>query len=156
MESLPVKGTKFEIFFPLPEETKDSIEIKRDSQKKTEEKKIIVISDDENNRFIIKALMENFGYEVYGFSKLEELFFAMKSSIDIKLLYLDQSSFKKEEFEKIYPILVSKPETKILLSINYNNKEIIEKVSYNENIKIIYKPFKYDEVVNILRKLLNI
>jgi two-component system, cell cycle sensor histidine kinase and response regulator CckA len=156
VESHYGKGTKFDILLPLPEETEVQIETGKDMFRKTEEKRTVVISEDENNRFILKALFENYGYMVYSFSKLEELFFTLKSSVDIKLIYLDQSSFQKEEFEKIYPLLISKPETKILISLNYNNKDIEEKIGDNKNIRIIYRPFKYEEIVDVLRTLLNL
>jgi two-component system, cell cycle sensor histidine kinase and response regulator CckA len=154
VESFPGKGTKFEIFLALPEEAESQTEQKKEHPKKIEEKKVVVISEDENNRFIIKTLLENYGYTVYSFSRQEELYFSLKSSIDLKLIYLDQSSFRKEEFEKIYPLLSSKPDTKILISLNYSNKEIAEKVSGQKNIKIIYRPFKYEEIVDVLRTLL--
>ncbi|MGO9480551.1 MAG: PAS domain S-box protein [Candidatus Kryptoniota bacterium] len=154
--SEPDRGTTFDIYLPRHHEENAGIgENLNDDQLRGTET-ILVVEDEAELLWLVKASLEELGYQVLAApDPVEALLISKNSSEPIQLLLTDlimQGMNGKELSEEILKI---RPEIKVLFMSGYTANALHPQVYFNKGVRLLQKPFTYDELARRVRFLLN-
>ena len=116
---------------------------------------ILVVDDEEALQALAKEQLENLGYTVltagYGLQALEVL----EKESDIKLLMSDVVMPGMNGFELAEQVIQKYPQLKILLVSGYTDKVPVSDEQTKFFNKVLSKPYKYTELAQRVRALLD-
>ena len=151
-------GTKFSVYFPaLSKAGEDLEEPKRKETISTRGTETILFVDDETDtRQYGKDLLEQQGYTVLTAGSGEaalEIFAQERKHIDLVILDLIMAGMGGKRC--LNEILKLEPETKVLIITGYAESEAVKEALHAGAREILTKPFRSDEIAQMIRGILD-
>lgn len=154
--SEPDKGTVFKVYLPVIKSVIEKEEQKISPPLRRGTETVLLAEDDESVRKLICLVLEQFGYNVIAAVDGEDAVTKFKENSDsIQLILLDVIMPKqsgKEAYEKIKKI---RPDIKSIFASGYATDIIDKKGVIEEGVNFIQKPILPDELLRIVRKVLD-
>ena len=148
VESELDKGSKFDIYFPVPEELQQTDSKSESAQQ--EDSYVLVIDNDENIQFIIKSILESYGYKILQARSLVEALSLSKSERQFKLIFFNSTTVSKEELLIFSYVKSNQPEAATLVLMNYGDTETKSALSGLNITRIVHQPFDQNELVEVI------
>jgi response regulator RpfG family c-di-GMP phosphodiesterase len=153
VESSLEKGSKFDIFFPAPEELQEN-ESAADAEK-SEDSFVLIIDNDENMQFIIKSILESYGYQIIQARSLVEALSMSKTDKNYKLIFFNSTTVSKEELLIFSYVQSNQPESRTLVLMNYGDTNTKSALSGLNITRIVHQPFDQNELVEVIIETLS-
>ena len=157
-ESEPGEGTKFSIYFPVS--NSDDV-LKEDITAKkvkitTGNEIILLIEDNESILDAVERMLQHFGYTVitasYGEQAIE-IYQSQKDTIDLVILTLNMPGMGGRKcLEKLIEI---KPDLKTVVTSGYTSAANLNIVQNGGNTVFVEKPYQLEELLRIVRDILD-
>ncbi|MHA1647762.1 MAG: hybrid sensor histidine kinase/response regulator, partial [Promethearchaeota archaeon] len=156
--SKPNEGTTFYVYLPV---SKPAIQKEEEVSKKRNHfsGKILLMDDDKQVRNVLGKMLEHTGLEVEysdnGEQTVKKFNFAIEKKIPYSLIILDLTirggMGGQETIKQIREI---DPNIKAIVSSGYSNSPVMAQFQQFGFDAVLKKPYSYDELLNILSKLL--
>ncbi len=157
-ESEPGKGTVFSVFFPActeDEERVDHVMVSRDYGVSSSET-ILLVDDEEQIRDIGKNMLEKVGFNVILASSGEEALQIFSREPDaINLVLLDLNMPGMGGFRCLEKLKEQRPDIKVIICTGYLDEETISKIQQLDVEDFVHKPFRFSEILPIIRARLS-
>ncbi|MCP3921849.1 MAG: transporter substrate-binding domain-containing protein [Desulfobacterales bacterium] len=149
-------GTVFHIFLPNSEEGKVLSYTKETVKRGHGSGKLILIDDEEVIRITGKDILEEMGYEVTAFENaLEAIEMFRKQYKEIELVITDMIMPKINGREVFYKLKEIDKDCRVILSSGFTRDEDVNDLKKNGLSGFISKPFKANELSELIKKVLN-
>lgn len=150
------KGTTFKIYLPVIEQQAKEKILMEPMIVRGGTETILVSEDDEELRKMAENILTSADYRVFTASGGEQTIKVFnKHSGKIDLVILDMSMPKKGGTD-IYNILHSaKPDIKVLFTRGYSSNDMHDKITVNEDLNFIRKPFNIITLKQKVREILD-
>ena len=156
IQSDPIVGSKYQIFFPALDEPEDYTEEKPNLSKYIGSgEQILVVEDDSGVRNYLSRILTRWGYQVTSASSVQEALSAFSRNASIfDLIFTDvfladhNGFFLAEEIWKI------EPEMMILFGSGYTPQTINRSAFHNKHFHFIQKPYTLEGTLLKIRELL--
>ena len=157
-ESEPGKGTKFSIYFPVSKSNdvlKEEITAKEVKQT-TGNEIILVVEDNESILDAVERMLQHFGYTVitasYGEQAIE-IYQSRKDAIDLVILTLNMPGMGGRKcLERLIEI---KPDLKTIITSGYTSAANLNIFLNGGNTVFVEKPYQLEELLRIVRDILD-
>lgn len=156
IDSTPLKGTQFNIYWPLdkkPVYTSRSPRIPLAKEPGNET--ILVVEDDDGVRHVAELILTSLGYRVHSASNASEAIKLAKSLPSVDLLFTDVVMPGKDGVQLAYELKRHLPNLKILFTSGYTD----DRVSFQEikanKFHFIKKPFSSKSIAQKIREVFN-
>jgi DNA-binding NtrC family response regulator len=113
--------------------------------------KILICDDEENIRETIKLILGDF-YELFLVSTGEQALYTLENNKEIKLCLLDIKMPKVSGLDLLSEIKSKYPNIKIIMVTGYKSIETAAEASRLGASGYIVKPFKAQDILDIVRK----
>jgi PAS domain S-box-containing protein len=150
------KGTQFNVYLPI-KETDKTTSINQPDEKRIIKgsAKILLVDDEEVVRFITSELLNELGYDVYGFAGGKKaLNFYAENYATIDLVILDKHMPEMDGIEVYHNLKKISKSVKVIMLTGYNIDEEIEKL-FTENLNgYIQKPVSIEKLSRAIAQVL--
>jgi PAS domain S-box-containing protein len=150
------RGTKFSIYLPASDNSKeDKIEKTSSSKSQGRGGKLLLVEDDESVRTMTESYLVKLGYQVLSGTNGEEglnLFSENRSAI--KMIITDVIMPKMNGKEMVIKAREFRPDIPVLYISGYSDNLINYKDSLEPHSAFLEKPFKLDKLHEIIRQLI--
>lgn len=153
VESSLGNGSKFDIYFPVSEELQTIGEEKEN--KYQPESYVLIIDNDENMQFIIKSILESYGYKIIQARSLVEALSLSKTDRKYDLIFFNSITVLKEELLIFSYVQSNQPESKTLVLMNYGDTDTKSALSGLNITRIVHQPFDQNELVEVIIETLS-
>jgi two-component system, cell cycle sensor histidine kinase and response regulator CckA len=153
VESTLGKGSKFDIYFPVPDELKTGEEA--GENKRQTDAYVLIIDSDEDMQFIIKSILESYGYQIVQARNLVEALSLSKTIKKYDLIFFNSTSVSKDELLIFSYVQSNQPDSRTLVLMNYGDTETKSALSGLNITRIVHNPFDQNELVEILVETLS-
>ncbi len=156
VESTPGKGASFSIYLPM---TKVQTIVEDEETAKELHggyEMVLIVDDEESVRNYGQALLENFGYTAITASdgiKALEIYNQEKEKIN--LVILDLSMPRKSGRETLNDLLKINPSIKVIVSSGFDKSGPIQELLEMGAKGFVQKPYRMEEMLGVVRKVLN-
>ena len=157
-ESEPGKGTTFSIFFPgCLEDEEDAKKAGESISPHMEFSEVILLVDDEEQiRDIGKNMLEKAGFQVITASSGEEaLEIFRRRAEEIKLVLLDLNMPGMGGFRCLKQLKELAPDIRVIICTGYLDEETTLKIREFQVEDFVHKPFRFSEILPIIRARLS-
>jgi len=156
--SEPGRGTTFKLLFPASEKTAEEIVEERLALGDYRgEGTILVVDDEEGVRDIAASILDEFGFEVLLARDGEEALELFKERADeISLVLLDLSMPGMGGIEAFRHLKQHWDDVKVILSSGYTEEDAISSFTGQGLADFIQKPYKPEELISKVRKVLEV
>ena len=148
VESALGNGTKLDVYFPVPDELKTEKEI--DENRYQTDSYVLVIDSDENMQFIIKSILESYGYQIVQARNLVEALSLSKTIKKYSLIFFNSTTVSKEELLIFSYVQSNQPDSRTLVLMNYGDTDTKSALSGLNITKIVHQPFDQNELVEVI------
>jgi two-component system cell cycle sensor histidine kinase/response regulator CckA len=155
VSSEPGKGTTFNIYLPLIEGHVVKEKSKTPAHHVAGMEALLVAEDEEIVRAFIKKVLERAGYKVIAADNGEEAVERLRENPDISLVLSDVVMPGKNGKEMLDEIRKTKPGIKVVFISGYAADAMLDKGILEEGTDLITKPFKKDDLLRKVRKILD-
>jgi len=156
LESKQGAGTSFHLFLPI---TDAAVEAQNGGPLTHIEGKgetILLVDDEDVVRIVSSEVLENHGYQVIQAGDGKGAMNAFEAHLfEIDLIILDIVMPKMNGDEVARNIRQQRPDIPIIFMTGYDKEHVISGVEQMENCLVLGKPFQYEELSHMLRKLLD-
>jgi len=154
--SEPLRGTTFKVMFPVIKlQIEDTEKEKTKQQLWSGQGTILVIDDEKTVRTVAKAMLNKLGFNVItaeGGREGIEIFISHKEEINAVLLDMTMPDMDGEEtYRELRRV---KSNIKVILSSGYNEQEATDRFSGKGLSGFIQKPYRVDELMETLQKIM--
>jgi PAS domain S-box-containing protein len=149
------KGTTFNIYLPLIEGHAAEEVSKVSAPHGAGMETVLVVEDEEIVRVFMKKILERTGYKVIDADNGEKAVSRFKENDDISLVLSDVVMPGKNGKEMLDEIRKIKPGIKAVFISGYAADVMHDKGILEEGIELITKPFKKDDLLRKVRKILD-
>jgi len=158
VESKAGQGTTFHLYIPVPQEEKETQEIKNtkaDGEQRGSET-ILFVEDEQLLREVIQSVLETNGYKVLLANNGREAVEIYKKEYKDIALVLSDMGLPKLGGRDVYAMLKEiNPHIKIIFASGFISQETRSEL-YKEGVKgFIMKPYGVHEVLHMVREVLN-
>ena len=116
--------------------------------------KILICDDEENVRESIKLILEN-NYELILVQNGQQALHTLENCKDIKIALMDIKMPKTNGLDTLSQIKSKFPQVKIIMVTGYKSVETAAEASRLGASGYIVKPFKSQEILDVVKKNLN-
>jgi CheY-like chemotaxis protein len=157
VESVPGKGTTFQILIPETNETaQDENYSESLDEPKGGNERVLFVDDEENMIEIIGEMLGHLGYRVTTFSDSPSALRAFERYPDsFDLIISDQTMPIMTGLELSERILQVRPQLPIIICTGYSKKLEDENAYQRQGISVLMKPFKHTEIAQKIREVLD-
>ena len=153
VESTLGKGSKFDVYFPVPEEMVTGKEI--GEGQKQDDAYVLIIDSDENIQFTIKSILESYGYQIVQARNLVEALSLSETNKNYNLIFFNSTTVSKEELLIFSYIQSNQPDSRTLVLMNYGDTDTKSALSGLNITKILHQPFDQNELVEVIIETLS-
>jgi PAS domain S-box-containing protein len=157
--STPQEGSTFFVYLPAFEAAPPAEESREAGVQHTSEKgheTVLIVDDEKDIRRISGRILENNGYRVMTAGSGEEALDVFKEDGDrIQLVILDLGMPGMGGRKCLEELMKIDPEVKVLVSSGYIQDEYDMKTGLDGASGFIPKPFKQEEMINTIKKILS-
>ncbi len=157
VESKVGEGTLFRILFPeTKSETSEEDGIDESNEYTGGNETILIVEDDVSLNKLLIRMLSRTGYTVYSArSGLEALSMIRDNSLDVDLILTDIVMPNMNGVEMSKEITNILPEVKLIFMSGYSEQVILQSGAIAEDVPFIKKPFRSNEVIKIVRDVLD-
>lgn len=155
VHSEPGRGTTFELLLPVIEMGDLNDESTATRQNGREMDTLLLAEDDETVAVYMNRILERAGYKVILAGDGEEAVERFKEHDDISLVLSDVVMPRMNGKELLDQIRQMKPDVKAIFVSGYAADVLQRKGTYEEGIELIRKPFKKEDLLQTVRKVLD-
>ncbi len=148
VESTLGKGSKFDLYFPVPEELQKSDLVGEQAIKK--DSFVLIIDKDEDMQFIIKSILESYGYQIVQARSLVEALSLSKTDKKYELIFFNSTTVSKEELLIFSYVQSNQPDSRTLVLMNYGDTDTKSALSGLNITRIVHQPFDQNELVEVI------
>ncbi len=157
LESEPAKGTTFEVYLPVAEETRREETPAYKKMTPAGCERILLADDEEVVRTLGKTILERCGYEVILASDGKEAINTyLKEKDHIDLVILDLSMPFLSGREVLQQIREVEPSAKVMISSGYGEEELFVSGEKFGVIEYVTKPYRPGELARKVREALDL
>ncbi len=151
------KGTNFSIYFPVIGDIDIPLpSLANDPSLFKGNEKIMIVDDEESIRYVLKDILERYGYTVNAFENGFEALKAFKKDPDyFDLIITDMTMPKISGDELAIELLGIRPDLKIILCTGYGEKMIKTKAIEAGVRRYIQKPITNIDLTKLVREVLD-
>ncbi|MGH1366917.1 MAG: PAS domain S-box protein [Calditrichia bacterium] len=150
------KGTRIRVMLPANSQTP------RKSRKRREipegwkgEGTVLIVDDEEHIRKVARTMFGKLGFQTkVAADGVEAVSMFKKNQSDIVLVLLDITMPRLGGKETLLKLEEQKTNVPVLLSSGYDKKNVLQEFVGQENIEFIKKPYRFDDLVRIVHRLL--
>jgi len=157
VESALGEGSSFHVYLPLLEETPalENVEASSDDAWKARGETILLADDEQCVRESVAEVLESMGYRVLQASDGKvamTLFEAHQAEIQMAIMHIVMpyvSGLKLAE-----QLRLMNPDLPVLFATGYDKEHVMDQSKPMSNSEVLSKPFHFDELGNLIRKLM--
>jgi CheY-like chemotaxis protein len=154
--SEPGKGTTFKIYLPLAESGVQVTEKRESGSMPSGTETILLVEDNEAVRSSIKALLEEFGYNVIKAADGDQAITICRENIDFVQLVISDVIMPRQSGKEVYDELKKiRPDIKVLFISGYPADILTKKGIVGEGINFISKPINPEVFLRKIREVLD-
>jgi len=155
VRSVVGQGTTFSIFLPASTKTVVDTEVHSSLQQLGHQEEILVVEDDLANRRTINDILENAGYQVYSSASGDEALALLEGPANhVDILICDVQLPGMSGIELIPAARNLSPDLKIVMMTGHPISEKNRNRISQYSAELLLKPFKYEEIMAVVKKLL--
>lgn len=113
--------------------------------------KILIVDDEESIRESLKLILSDH-YELILTDGGEQALDVLDNAKDVKVVLLDIKMRKVHGLDVLKEIKAKRPDVKVIMVTGYKSVETAAEASRLGAVGYIVKPFKAEEILNIVRK----
>jgi PAS domain S-box-containing protein len=161
VESKPQRGTTFQLYLPVmphiesPTEHPGSQPVAETAPGSTASATVLLVEDEKNMVYLLEKVLSRQGYKVLtaldGEAALDVF---MREKDDIDAILLDMGIPKLSGREVLSKVQQEKPDAKVIISSGYLEPDLKSQISHARVTHFLHKPYLPDEVVKLLRTLM--
>ncbi|NOZ21761.1 MAG: PAS domain S-box protein [Planctomycetes bacterium] len=151
VQSQPGRGSTFEIYLPIAEDTSGAgnSETEHSEMPKGKGERILVVEDEENVRLVAAQALSQYGYDVVPVSSARQaLQVFQKLDGEIDLLFSDVVLPDEDGIWLIDELRSRKPDLGVLLASGYSDDKSQWPVIRRRGFHFINKPYKVSDLLN--------
>jgi len=156
VNSEPDRGTTFKLLFPVSEKMAVETVVERLSHHDYKgDGTILLVDDEEDVRDIATSILEEFGFDVIQAADGQEALELFTENADkILLVLLDLSMIGMGGLETFRHLKQHWEDVRVILSSGYTEEDAISAFTGQGLADFIQKPYKPDELISKIRKVL--
>lgn len=154
VHSEPGKGSRFEVYFPHASEALATLATpeKADSVGEGRGRHIVCIDDDEAQLFMIKRMLERWGYRVSTFLEQGEALEVLRSGVGVDMVVTDFNMSGVSGLEVAQAIRAARPQVPVIVVSGYITEQLRTQAAAAGVRELISKPHEVDELRDAVQR----
>jgi PAS domain S-box-containing protein len=155
VDSVPGKGTTFQVYFPAVQARADTLHGSPASQPKGAGERILYLDDEEPLVLLVSRLLERLGYQVEGFTRPADALAAFDADPSGYALFVSDLNMPVTSgLEVAAQVLRRRPDLPVVLTSGYITEGLRTQAASLGVREVIYKPNTADELAAAVARLL--
>jgi len=154
-DSLPGKGSSFTIYLPVQAGVEAETQTGESTSGPWQGYGTVLLAEDEDTlRLIVKSMLKRLGFQVLEASDgLEALKLYREHAAKITLVLTDIGMPIMDGYQLISELKMLKPELPVVVSSGFGDTVISERIKNKELAGLISKPYRFDELKEVLKSV---